>query len=1092
MSRFADSPYFLLNDFMTALVAPPNAEYIQSDVVNLYKRNLFTDVIWIGGTNVETSSNLDDTLLRYPLFNPTTDQANIFTGNVLSADDFVDNSVGILDDGVYVGLATTTNGSGVGATVTITIVGNVVDSVVTNVGDFVAGYKEGDTLTVDATLVSSATGGTFDSTMITILGDVAWNAWIERSPIANYHIDDTLPYAGILRGGDVFGSIVVDGGPYIDVYAKLDEYGFVPVRLQPVYETPADKKYFRFDSVLVTTLNYDGTVVEYDSDGGSCSTTGICSSPEHGDQTACELNGGVWYADAASNKLTCELNGGVWTESGNESVFDSRFVSIQSYDHTYDNSPIKWQDLELSDILSNGNEIYFRKDSSFHDWLKNFASEIYETQYEIDFVVRNYVNTDQRFLYFGEIFPTDGGKYHIVFNGLKDWVQAALPENNRTPNLVEFLDAYFDQVYVEGYQLLKNIWSLRDGRECDQKFVGYIPTFHGMPKEDEIPDWYLESYREYAAELVWLMKRKGTYASMRIIFEVLGRNSNNIFNVIERWHTDDTGIITDYQDHIYTALYGVEAPDGSAGAGTFWYSKFDTASYPEGYLAADNKVLSPFYRVDLDLAVEPMTSFSIMPEQLSYGLYENWELQRPVNRQAEYNLIYAPITDLSGREFSLYDKPNSGQSITKSLDNLVYDDNNYIHLQVENVTDWVINHTLATTDMIITSYSSAFEKQIPSSIEVIDEYNVVVKFDFPATGVVIVSRASNISLGYDPINWRIRHGLNRKEIIWQVRDSNENVYYPMGGYIADNNTVSVVGAIAGSSVFVKPATAVGDSFDLDGDGDDDSTITDDVWVFDTVGKITTDYVYDGEEWIAWVIDHDYQTNAFQTECYDALNNRVEPHTILFNELDGGGGPQMVVLWAIATALPAPDVNDYIGFAAISDVGDVVSFYGVIPRNAAGDLLSVEWRITVETDDEIFTFLEEGSSDAITLFAGKEDKTIHYYDKSDPTTRPFISGTVELREQDLDAYYYTFYVKKEGLLQIDERNYNITALEIVNTRIKRRNKDRIVYSRMSGIFKPHGVNFVGHVRVLKDASEEILDTFGLTLYDTENEPLYDIP
>lgn len=390
---------------MNALVAPPNAEYIESDIINLHQRTRFTDVIWVGGnTNIETSTPYFDTVQRYPSFDDATDQTNVFASD-----------------------------------------------------------------------------------------DVQWNGWIERSSISNYHIDLTLPHAGILRGGDVYGSIVVDGGPYVDVYAKLDEYGFVPVRLQPVYETPEDKKYFRFDSVLVSIVNTDGLNVVYDSD-----------------------------------------------VPADEPYFDSEFVSIQTYDFTYNLSPVKWQDLTLDDILVNGTEIYFRKDSSFHNWLKEFAENLYETQYEIDFVVRNYVNTDKRFLYFGEIFPTEGGKYHIVFNGLKDWVQSALPENNRTDNLVEFLDTYFDQVYIEGYQLLRDVWSLRDGRECDQKFLGYIPTFHGMPKEDVIPEWYLENYREYAAELVWLMKRKGTYAAMKIIYEILCGNSDNILTISERWSGETT------------------------------------------------------------------------------------------------------------------------------------------------------------------------------------------------------------------------------------------------------------------------------------------------------------------------------------------------------------------------------------------------------------------------------------------------------------------------------------------------------------------------------------------------------------------------
>ena len=106
------------------------------------------------------------------------------------------------------------------------------------------------------------------------------------------------------------------------------------------------------------------------------------------------------------------------------------------------------------------------------------------------------------------------------------------------------------------------------------------------------------------------------------------------------------------------------------GAGRYWYAKSDTATYPdatppyqtgEDYTDAflsprpyDGSMLSPFYRVDLDLNVEPISSLKIMPKEVALALYENWEMTRPVNRQAEYNFLYAPYCDLSGNNFTIY------------------------------------------------------------------------------------------------------------------------------------------------------------------------------------------------------------------------------------------------------------------------------------------------------------------------------------------------------------------------------------------------------------------------------------------------------
>ena len=59
------------------------------------------------------------------------------------------------------------------------------------------------------------------------------------------------------------------------------------------------------------------------------------------------------------------------------------------------------------------------------------------------------------------------------------------------------------------------------------------------------------------------------------------------------------------------------------------------------------------------------------------------------------------------------------------------------------------------------------------------------------------------------------------------------------------------------------------------------------------------------------------------------------------------------------------------------------------------------------------------------------------------------------------------MRNEGLEQLNEKEYMVRAIEISNNRIARINKQRIVYSRLSGIYKPFGVNFVCHFRIFKD-------------------------
>ena len=76
MSRFADSPYFLLKDYMKAIVAPPNPEYLLPDIANLAPDTLYTDVVWVGGvTNTAISTPYNDSLASFPGFNELVDDA---------------------------------------------------------------------------------------------------------------------------------------------------------------------------------------------------------------------------------------------------------------------------------------------------------------------------------------------------------------------------------------------------------------------------------------------------------------------------------------------------------------------------------------------------------------------------------------------------------------------------------------------------------------------------------------------------------------------------------------------------------------------------------------------------------------------------------------------------------------------------------------------------------------------------------------------------------------------------------------------------------------------------------------------------------
>jgi len=556
-----------------------------------------------------------------------------------------------------------------------------------------------------------------------------------------------------------------------------------------------------------------------------------------------------------------------------------------------------------------------------------------------------------------------------------------------------------------------------------------------------------------------------------------------------------------FEDYIYYGLYGKTGPDGSKGAGDFWYSKYNSANYPEGYLAADGKMLSPHFKAELDLSVEPFTTFEILPKEMSIALYKNWEQQRPVNRHAEYNIIYSPYCDLTGKVYTLYERPNTTQSLSYSNVNLKFDSESFIHIQREEFDSWSVRHTLFTEDLIITSYDQNFNKQVPSFVQVIDKNTVLVRFDRPTNGVVLLSKSTPSGVYVSPTSIRMRHGLNRREVITQVRDEENTVYFPQDGISIDVNTNQIDGVYPNSQAYVHEALTLTYYDDADDDGVNDVEVTEEVWIFDDVSKITTDYVYEGQEWIAWQIDHPLDSNIFQVNCYNPDNDLVQPTHVLLDELDDLGLPQVTILWCPTDNVnplgESLDIDDllipFLGFAAISPVGDVVSFFGICPIGADGVMMDVEWRLSIETDDEVFTSLVEGSKDAIAMMVGKEDKTIHYFDPYNPDYRPFVSGTTDLEEMDDKNYYYTFTATSEAIEQLGIRDYKIIGVELINNRVKRINRTRIVYSKLSGIYKPEGMNFVTHFRIKKEAKildGILLDHTGEPLIDNIEEYLYD--
>jgi hypothetical protein len=227
--------------------------------------------------------------------------------------------------------------------------------------------------------------------------------------------------------------------------------------------------------------------------------------------------------------------------------------------------------------LQVGEELYFRKDQPFRDWLVN-NSDTYE----------NFINVNKTFVYFGKLSPVDdstgqtGVQYNVIYDGMKDFVMDALPAHNQTTKLTEMMDIYFDKVYHEIYNMTKTMWSFFDAKEVDIDHLDLLASRAGiMTDKNKMTEIRL---RDFIDNIPYWLKRKGSYSSFYIIYKILFADSKNKLNLYEKWcewclrnlRGDKNWLLaTDFEDHHINEYYGQNV---SGGAGPEYYNQFSPSA----------------------------------------------------------------------------------------------------------------------------------------------------------------------------------------------------------------------------------------------------------------------------------------------------------------------------------------------------------------------------------------------------------------------------------------------------------------------------------------------------------------------------------
>ena len=452
------------------------------------------------------------------------------------------------------------------------------------------------------------------------------------------------------------------------------------------------------------------------------------------------------------------------------------------------NKTLKWNFNELK----NGNEVYFRNDSYYHTWLKEDANNYYKQKWDSDLTIRNYVNYDTLFSYFGNVYKSHDDEHcRIIFNGMKDYTVNTIPEHQRTPKFKKFLEVFFDRHYQENYNLLKNVFTLFDPSEIDIKYLDYLANYYDMLS---IPIHLNTNSREFVASLAWLLKRKGTYSEFYIIWKVIG-NTINYLNIYEKWHDKNlTGNvpISAYEEYIYVDKPEYDYTPPTDGAGEGWYQQHYPCTIPD-YPTTD-KILSTHYRIELDINKEPMAESALLEQELWNYLYDYWEYLRPVNRVSSYRILFSPITDFSGNEYSLYPSGYTAFCRSKSSDYILWVQGAFVHSQVKTSSnEWEFAHNQNSKNMIVQVVDENLNEIIPENIEFIDFNNIKITFKTPVTGYALCRKASTHISRIPPIpqeKWNIFHFRHQKENVLQFSDNTEK-HYSKSTELLDNDNAEV-------------------------------------------------------------------------------------------------------------------------------------------------------------------------------------------------------------------------------------------------------------------------------------------------------------
>ena len=504
-----------------------------------------------------------------------------------------------------------------------------------------------------------------------------------------------------------------------------------------------------------------------------------------------------WYSALWSARNLIVARGGYWTPMFVKREDQWHKVLFHPLMPFTDGKFFFFRKSILTKEFEPGDGVYLRKDSFIHDWFKKNKIHLFD----------DFMNVNQEYLFFGNIYPGDseGKKFKIEYQGLRNWTSEALPPNIRNPRLDEFFDIIFDRVYHQTYHRTRDTFSLLSPFEIDYKFLPQLPSYFSYPMDDFLLPEGIDPLsvdpieekrkRELVKNLGPFLKRKGTYNSLYIIWQILTSSSINPFEIRERWHSDTVtsgSPLPYFEDYNYLGFY-LDVPNGIV-TGPPVSGDYPVLCSEDG---SDEKKLSTHYQVLFDLSQTPLNTDQILNKVTANGLIYNWEMMRPVHRVAWYSGVISPELSLLGKERELYEyEPEEEDRINLYSRSYLLSqslEGTFIHLQQEASRWWSFTHDLNTRNILVKVFSSAGVQSIPSQIQTQDEQSVAIEFQTPQTGFVFVIEADYTleNINVPLLDWTLTHSLGSSFVHAYFTDTDGVKEHPSSFDSTNSNILEV-------------------------------------------------------------------------------------------------------------------------------------------------------------------------------------------------------------------------------------------------------------------------------------------------------------